>query len=322
MLPVDLVGALKAGLARDHRPEDGLLHCSSDILGSLRHSQLRLAGAPTLENELVQDIRLRTGTMWHEYLATQILQGLAVMSEIKVTKYLPEGWAGTADWLFWDWEKRCFVLGDLKTIRGEGMYYVERDGAKPEHIAQLSAYYHALKDSGMPLRRGFFVCYLPMNPDSDKRMESVEPVMIDCIPMSKDYLHGIMQEKWEKSQAYLEWFKNGEPNWAMSSYGDHNRFLNPKLEPPTPREQKTFWDRKAGIYNIKLVPSWKTKYCPYPNELCDCSEQGETKIGHYEYREGDVLYIPRKGFEGVQPQFSFEPRDFETKLSKGAIASG
>lgn len=300
MLPVDLVGAIRRGLEKDRREPDGKLHCSSDILGSLRHAQLRLAGAPTIESELVQDVRLKTGTMWHDLIREYFVhEGWAAMGEVRLGQFLPEGWQGTADWLFWDFEKRCFVLGDLKTIKGEGMYWVERDGAKPEHIAQLSAYYWALVDAGMPIRKGLYVCYLPMNPDANSRVEKVEPTLIEVTPLDKDYLHGIMAEKWDKTQAYLA---DGE-------------VLSEKLEPPTPREQQLIWDRAKGHYDLKLVPSWKTRYCPYPNELCDCSEQGTTKIGHFENKEGAVIYTARKGYENVLPMFSPGVKEFERRAA-------
>jgi len=52
-------------LRGDRRPPDGKLHPSGDLIGSLRHAQLRAAGAPTIESEIVSDTRLMTGTQWH-----------------------------------------------------------------------------------------------------------------------------------------------------------------------------------------------------------------------------------------------------------------
>lgn len=324
MVPVDLVGALRRGLAQDRRPPDGKLHCSSDILGSLRHAQLRLAGAPTIESELVSDIRLKTGTMWHDLIRDYFVnEGFAVMGEVRLGEYLPEGWQGTADWLFWDFAKRCFVLGDLKTIKGEGLYWVERDGAKAEHIAQLSAYYHALVDAGMPVRKGFFVCYLPMNPDSQARIEKVEPILVDCIPMNRDDLHATMNEKWAVTQEYIKAFRaaraDHDKTWTMFSPWDppNSVFLRDELAPPTPREQQLFWDKAKGRYDLKLVPSWKTKFCPYPNELCDCSEQGTTKVGHYEMND-DITYVPRHGHEDVVPTVAPQPDEFERRLARAS----
>jgi hypothetical protein len=245
--------------------------------------------------------------MWHDLIREYFVnEGLAVMGEVRLGQFLPEGWQGTADWLFWDFEKRCFVLGDLKTIKGEGMYWIERDGAKPEHIAQLSAYYWALRDAGMPVRKGFWVCYLPMNPDSGGRVEKVEPTLVEVVPMDKDYLHGIMNERWVKTAEYMR---------SLYDRTSLDQFVTDALEPPTPREQQLIWDKKRGICDLKLVPSWKTKYCPYPNDLCDCSEQGTTKIGHFECKEGVVKYVPRNGYENVVPIFSVGPEEFERRAA-------
>lgn len=308
MIPVDLEGAIRRGLEKDRRPPDGLLHCSSDILGSLRHAQLRLAGAPTIESELVSDVRLRTGTMWHDLIREFFVnEGLAVMGEVRLGEYLPEGWQGTADWLFWDFQKRCFVLGDLKTIKGEGMRWIEKDGAKPEHIAQLSAYYWALVDAGMPIRKGFWICYLPMNDVGKIGPYVVGPPelsLIEVMPLDRDYLHGLMAEKWIKTVDYLRVIEATDQG-----------LVNDALEPPTPREQQLVWDKSKGHYDLKLVPSWKTRYCPYPNELCDCSEQGTTKIGHFEWSNETVRYTPRKGFENVVPMFSPTVKDFEKRAA-------
>lgn len=316
MIQADLVRAIRRGLEKDRRPPDGKLHCSSDILGSLRHAQLKLAGAPTIQTELVDDIRLKTGTMWHELLRDYFINdGLALMAEVRLGKYLPEGWDGTADWLFWDFERRCFVLGDLKTTKGEGMYYIEQEGAKADHIAQLSAYYHALRDSGMPLRKGFFVLYLPMNQDSDGRLERVEPLKVECVPMARDVLHGIMNERWSLSKNYLVSVAASVAERRDYQAREHpETYVTDGLAPPLEREQKVFWDRKSGRYDVKLVPSWRTRFCPFDAAFCDCSTQGTTKVGHFTYNEGEIVYEPRRGFEEVAPISAPSSSDFERKL--------
>jgi hypothetical protein len=50
---------------------------------------------------------------------------------------------------------------------------------------------------------------------------------------------------------------------------------------------------------VKLVPHWSAAYCPFPDELCDCSKHGETKIGMFDV-DGST-YIPRKGYEEIEP---------------------
>jgi hypothetical protein len=58
LLPVDLTGILYSALTT-RRESSGKLRCSSELLGPLRHAQLRVAGAPTIASELVSEIRLR-----------------------------------------------------------------------------------------------------------------------------------------------------------------------------------------------------------------------------------------------------------------------
>jgi hypothetical protein len=63
--------------------------------------------------------------------------------------------------VFWNADLRGFVLGDMKTIKGDGVAWIEKDGAKKEHIAQLSRYWHALVAMGLPMVKGFGVLYWP-----------------------------------------------------------------------------------------------------------------------------------------------------------------
>lgn len=308
MNPQDIVGVLKRGLEQDRRPPDGLLHCSVDLLGPLRHSQLRLAGAPTIEDELVSSIRLRTGTMWHLYFNDLFISdGLAAMGEVRLNRWLPEGWGGTADWLFWDFDKRAFRLGDLKTTRGTGMRYIESQGVKPEHRYQLSAYYHALAAAKLPLVRAPFVCYLPMDRDPDS---VVEPVLVEFEPIPKDELWTLMDDRWAQCQEY-----RAALDWGME-WEDYKDYINEKLVPPPEREQKLYWDKKNQQYDVKLVPDWRTKFCPFPNELCDCSEQGSTKIGHFKMNETGIQYVPRKGYENVRPLLSPTSKEFEERFAE------
>jgi len=80
--------------------------------------------------------------------------------------------------------------------------------------------------------------------------------------------------------------------YALSSY------LTPELAPVQEREQVIYYDRKTGTHDVLLKPHWSAAYCPFDNELCDCSEQGQTKIGMY---DTDGSYIPRTGYENIEP---------------------
>jgi hypothetical protein len=94
---------------------------------------------------------------------------------------------------------------------------------------------------------------------------------------------------------YLETLPFGPDELHLMSTSD---WINSYLAPVSAREQRVYFDRKTGTHELKLVPHWTAAYCPYPNELCDCSEQGTTKIGFF---DTDGTYYARPGFEEIEP---------------------
>jgi len=309
VLHFDPVELLERQLADDRRPPDGLLHPSGDLIGSLRHAQLRAAGAPTVASEIVSDVRMMTGTMWHSFFeATFRRAKLPVMTEVKLDRWLPEGWSGTADWLMWSDEYKAFVLGDLKTIKGEGMPYVERDGIKDEHLWQLSAYWYAAEAMGIPLVKAFVVLYLPQNVPTDA---NVSPLIAEGRPLDRELVLGTMVDRWNQTKAYLKVVEAAKARF-MSQTPVHpgealNAYLNKYLAPEQERVQILRWNGKQGVYDVKLAPHWSTAYCPYPSGLCACSEQGTNKIGHYTMEDDQggclapVHYVPREEFKDIKP---------------------
>lgn len=291
MFPVDVVALLHEKLREDRRPPDGLLHASSDLIGSLRHSMLSAAGAPRIDSELVSDVRLMTGTFWHRYVENLLKeQGVRIHTEIDCTPGLPNGWSGTADWLFWHPNFEAWVLGDLKTIKGEGIKWIHREGAKLEHLWQLSAYFWALVDMGFPMVKGFGVLYLPMNDTPDKD-DVIEPTLQECEPLDREIVWGQMQARWKLTDEYL------------AAVLDTGELLNDALAEEQDRVPNVYWNGQRSKFELKLVPHWSAQFCPYPNDLCACNKQGVTKIGEWEwaYNDGDGVYIdgyvPRKGYE-------------------------
>lgn len=206
------------------------------------------------------------------------------MCEVRITDYLPEGWGGRVDFLCWDKEKRAFCLVDLKTTKGEGIKWI-RNRPKQEHVWQLSAYYHALREARFPLLSTFTLFYLPMN---NVMGENPEPLLIDCKPVPKETVWTVMEERWHRVLGYLD-------SIPAKSIDNHSSFVASTLADPIPRIQKIF--RNKDKQEVRLVPHWSTMFCPYENDLCDCNTQGQTKIG--EFVDGE--YIPRKGFEQVLP---------------------
>lgn len=271
---------------------------------------LDVAGAPKVESELVSDIRLMTGTMWHRYIE-QLLhdQGIKVETEISVTPGLPEGWSGTADWLFWHPNFNAWVLGDLKTMKGEGIKWVTRDGAKLEHMWQLSSYFWALVEMGFPMVKGFAVLYLPMNDTTDK-LDEIEPTLQECEPLEREVVWGQMEARRQMVDEYL----NAMPPDLPFSRGMPNEdlYLNDKLAPEQDRVQGVYWNKARGVFDVKLVPHWSSAYCPFPNDLCACNEQGTTKIGEWvlQVHHPDIeKYKAREGYEDVAPEVRPSTRD-------------
>src|SRR3990172_241433 len=167
---------------KERRANDGLLHASSHLTGSLRHAQLDVAGAPKIGEDLVRNMALWIGSLIHEDLHRMLRKtGVPYLAEVNMTPWLPPGWGGTCDALIWNPEMRGFVLVDLKTTKGEGMKFIRRDGAKAEHIAQTSAYWWAARKMGIPLVKKIAVLYIPKNSTRVKD-ELIEPLLIDFEP--------------------------------------------------------------------------------------------------------------------------------------------
>lgn len=289
MLPIDLPSLFQKEIEATRRPPDGLLHASTDLDSSMRHVMLRAAGAPSKGRSIASDIRLMHGTLWHEWFhGTLIKHGVPFFHELNLTPHMPEGWSGTADWVFWHSEYNAFVLGDLKTAKGESIYWINRDGAKSSHIWQLSAYWHALVNMGLPMVKGFAVMYWPMNDTSDS--EVVLPTIQECDPLPADVVLAHMENRWTKTQAYLESLSQVKPQWSD--------WITDHLAPEQDRIQKVVWNRIQKVFDLRLVPHWSAAFCEWEPPLCECSTRGVTKIGHYTL---DGEFIPRRGYEDVHP---------------------
>lgn len=296
-MPVDLPNLFLNAIKGTRRDPDGLLHCSSDLVTPLRFVQLRAAGIPQVERPIAQDIRLAHGTIWHDWFHQVIADsGIKFMYEIPLDKHLPEGWGGTADWLFYNPERDAWVLGDLKTTRGEALFFINRDGAKTEHIWQLSAYWHALADSGIALVKGFGIMYWPMN-DTNDSVEIV-PTVQEVQPIDRDELHSHMFAVKESVDEYKQVYK------------ETGIWDNSVLAPMPAREQKYYWNAQQGVFDVKLVPVWYERYCDFDEEYCPRSKT--EKIGHY-LVGGE--YIPRRGYD-IIPEVRPTEADFGKRRNK------
>lgn len=287
MLPFDLNEILEAKLAEARRENDGMLHASSHLLGSLRHAQLDVAGAPkTAARSLVGDVRLWTGTMWHTQLDEWFkAERVPVIANMDLAPWMPKGWGGTCDYLIFNPEYSAFALIDLKTIKGDGMRWILRDGPKQEHVYQASLYWHAAKKSGLPLIKQIGIFYLPMSETRDSEYP-VLPTLVEFEPLPEDKIIPLAEARWAKTEAYL-----------ASLPEDRSTWVTPALAPVQERDLVAKFNKTQGVYEAKLVPNWSTAYCEYGNDLCNCRTQGTTKIGHWV----NGVYIPREGYERISP---------------------
>lgn len=298
LLPFDFAEFIHEELVRERRAPDHLLHPSSHLEGSLRHAQLDVAGAPKVRSEVTSEITLMTGTLWHEWMHAKLRKnGLMYMAEVNMTPWLPLGWAGTLDALFWDARVGRAVLVDFKTQKGEGMRFVQRDGAKEAHRIQTSIYWHAAKATKLPLAKRIGVLYIPKN-DTRNKDEVIEPLMVDFDPIPEAELFGDMARRKEAVDGYLESLPDDDPE-LDPIYRPIGDWITDALAPVQEREQRVFFDKLTGGYELKLMPHWSTAYCPYADELCDCSSQSTNKIGIFD-PSGE--YFPRTGYEDVLPE--------------------
>jgi hypothetical protein len=285
-----VIELLEKELRKDRRPNDGLLHASSHFTGSLRHVQLEVAGAPTIERPFAQEMPLYLGTYMHE-LIHRAKRGKPYMAEVDVSPWMPAGWGGTADSVEWSPKRRLFSLDDYKTTKGESLRYIELDGAKEDHKAQASLYWYALENMGLPLSDDITVWYLPKN---DVGTKGLEPVAAIFKPLPRQALHAEAAYRKRRVDEYLETL--GE----CAFDGFIEGWVTSELDPAQDRLQKLFYDRATETWDLKLVPHWSAAYCPFPDELCDCSAHGIEKIGMFDV--DGTTYIARKGYEDVEPE--------------------
>lgn len=303
LLPIDLPEMIRAGLDAQAKQPDGLLHASS-LLEPLRHSQLRAANAPERPRPFTNEVTLMTGTLWHSWLERLLTGNLSInvsegegssnrslspttLTEVRCTDGMPDGWSGTADWLIWSPADRAFVLGDLKTIRGAGLPYVLRDGAKIGHIWQVSSYWYALRNMGFPLVEGFSIVYLPKDEVPGK---DLQPAIMDCALVDEMELLDVMTQKKKAVDEYMERQYNSP---MISGWQDG-------LEPFPDRELHKVWNKKANVYDVVLKPHYLAAYCNFID--CGCNELGQTKVGHIE----DGKFVPRKGYEEYESRVTDE----------------
>jgi hypothetical protein len=294
ILPFDIEEVVGTELKSDRRENDGLLHASS-LLAPERHAQLTIAGAPTREEDPVSLTRMLAGTLLHDWLQERLRKlGMMAMFEVDLTPFMPAGWSGRCDALFYNPKLKAWTLLDIKTTQGPGMRYI-MNGPKAEHLAQTSAYWYAAKASGLPMVKTVGILYWPIT--AGGKYDNVSPTMVTFAPMDEADLIPAMKERTKRAKAYLKSLPKPNPRPLTIE-----EYLTPKLAPESERTQIAY-SNKDGTYDVLLKPHWLTAYCPFEGTgLCDCSEQGQTKIGVYDV---DGTFYPRTGFEDVAVTVEF-----------------
>jgi hypothetical protein len=330
VFPFDPIELLEAELAKNRRPPDGKLHASSHLDGSLRHIQLELAGAPQLPVDTAAEINLAVGTAIHAIMENAT-RGLLVMNEVKLDRWLPDGWGGTADCVAWDVDHRCFVLGDWKTQKSGSLHYIHSGGAKKAHIWQVSAYYHALVAAGLPMLKGALVLYIPKSQLSASEGSPVYPSAQEIVPLPIERVHAKMAAQKAAVDSYL-----ASLPWQLTKPHalDHmdppvtlDYWITDALAPESPRVIALSLNKalKRPVIDVKLVPGWEAAYCPFPDELCSCRHQSANKVGSWDRSaDGLLVYTPRKDVEQpsldiLQPSATLVKALVQAQTEKEAI---
>lgn len=269
---------------QDSRRNTGMLHCSSHLTAPIRHTQLYYSGLePEAGYDFQSDIRLMTGTLWHEEVE-KMLKGKMVMTEVDLTEYLPDPWTGRCDWLEWDASEGAFVVNDLKTIKPEGIAWL-KGKPKEDHIWQVSAYAVGANQSGIPVAGWGVVHYLPLGVGAD--------------PISLEFKLIPEYDVLERMRGVYD---------CCLDYKDDASLLH---DHPAPEPRLSF-NKAMNVVDVKMVPHWTSMYCPYPS-TCGCGNQKTFKVGHF---TKSLNYVPRIGYREYTDKVhdSFHPDEVKARF--------
>lgn len=229
---------------------DEYLHFSTDLQNP-RHTCISwVHGYPMVDRPWMNTFPLLQGTAIHEYVHT-------IMHDQTDIKYISEQpifvehrdfpWKGTAD-AYLETDDEVWLI-DYKTASGVSLSFMNE--AKPEHVLQVSAYYHY--GIAIPnLRVG--ILYLPSSPDYKRRWE--EPRFYEIQPVSMDEVSQRMQDVEESIITYLD---DGETL-------------------PAPLIGDNTWkhNKRNKTWELWYKPHYTSMFCPWrglDNDPCGCSTQ-------------------------------------------------
>lgn len=154
-------------------------------------------------------------------------------------------WVGTADAYVEDEDGQVWLL-DYKTISGAGMSLLG-DAPKPEHILQVSAYYHFGPTQDVRTA----LVYLPTGPDYKRRW--AEPTIMEFEPLSYEDLRERMRTT----------------EMAVNEYYYHGILT-------APPDGSFVWKSKGkNKWDLTYRPHYSALFCPWAHlvdDPCGCSE--------------------------------------------------
>jgi hypothetical protein len=228
---------------------DGMLHFSQHLQHDRHTAIYAKHGYPETKKTWKQLFPLIQGTAVHEALHAVMRDSLDYYEEeLPVTVDNPlfsYTWTGTADG-YMQHEGETWLI-DYKTISGPSVDFL--DGAKPEHIWQISAYYHF----GKPVDR-LGILYLPTSGNYKKQW--AKPLFFEITPIGKEELLARMVEVEDACKEYAEM----------------------GLLPPSPTGSYK-WKKRNGkswyrVYDLMYKPHFTNLFCPWAGletDLCGCS---------------------------------------------------
>ena len=233
-----------------NRPRvDEYLHFSTDLQNP-RHTCISwVHGYPMVDRPWMNTFPLLQGTAIHEYIHTVMHNNeewTYVSEQPIVVDHRDFPWAGTVDAYLDNPDGETWLI-DYKTASGVSLSFMEE--AKPEHVLQVSAYYHY--GIAIPnLRVG--ILYLPSSPDYKRRWE--EPRFYEIQPLSMDEVTQRMQSVEESIITYLD---DGETL-------------------PAPLIGDNVWkqNKRNKTWELWYKPHYSSMFCPWrglDNDPCGCS---------------------------------------------------
>ena len=234
-----------------NRPRvDEYLHFSTDLQNP-RHTCIAWKhGYPMVDRPWMNTFPLLQGTAIHEYVHT-------VMHNAEDWNYISEQpimvdhfdypWTGTVDAYLDNPEGESWLI-DYKTASGVSLSFMNEP--KPEHVLQVSAYYH-FGIGIQPWRVG--ILYLPSSPDYKRRWE--EPRFYEITPLSKAEVSKRMREVEHAIDTYL---RDGV------------------LPDPLMGENTWKHNKRNKTWELWYKPHYSSMFCPWRGQEfdpCGCSTQ-------------------------------------------------